>query len=74
MSPRDRQKAQKLEAVMQRHDSYVQRTLADLRVAGFTFTTIGEARARLDAQRGMPAFTQSQINIAVAAIATRESR
>lgn len=74
MSPKDRAKASKLETLLTRHESFEQRTLADLRNAGFTFTSIDAARTRLKAQRTLAGFTQSQINIAMRAIENREKK
>jgi hypothetical protein len=74
VSPKDRAKAQKLESLLARQDAFEQRTLADLRTAGFTFTSIDAARTRLKAQRTLAGFTQSQISIAITAIENREKK
>jgi SOS response regulatory protein OraA/RecX len=74
MSPKGRAKAQRLETLLARHDAYEQRTLADLRAAGFTFTSIDAARTRLTVQRTLAGFTQSQITIAITAFENREKK
>jgi len=68
MNAKDRTKAQRLESIIAAHDASERRTLADLRCAGFHFTTIDAARRRLAAQRTLHGFTQRQIDIAIAAL------
>lgn len=67
----DRIAASNLEAIMARHDKAVERTLSDLKVAGFRETTIEAAYQRLDAQREFAGFTQDQIDQALYAMRKR---
>lgn len=67
----DRVAATNLEAIMDRHDKAVQRTLADLKTAGFRENTIDAAYQRLDAQREFAGFTQDQIDQALYAMRKR---
>ena len=46
-----RDKAARLESILRSHDAFEQRTLADLRVAGFNFRTIDQANRYRKAQR-----------------------
>lgn len=54
--------AQRLEAIMARHDTFVLRTLADLRRSGFGEISIEGVYQRLDAQREYSGFTQAEID------------
>jgi hypothetical protein len=48
-----RVKAEKLEAVLANHAAWEQRTLSDLRSAGFNFRTIDKAKQTLKAQQAL---------------------
>lgn len=61
----DRAKAARLESILARHAAAELRTLADLRKAGFRFTTIGAAFQRLKTQRSLAGFTQDQLDLAI---------
>lgn len=72
MKRADRLKASQLESIMGRLDYYERRALHDLREIGFRFTTVDQAKRRLQAQRTLAGFTQAQIDIAVKAAENRE--
>ena len=69
--------AARLESIMARHERWEQRTLADLRAAGFErINSIMAAKDRLATQRSMAGFSQQQIDVVQYAIdkARREGR
>lgn len=68
----DRAKAARLESILAKHAAAELRTLADLRKAGFRFTTIGAAFQRLKAQRSLAGFTQAQIDLAIRVMEGKE--
>lgn len=74
MSPKDRGRASALETIMARHAGFEARTVADLRNAGLNLNSIDAAKKRLQTQKGFPGFTQSQINIAIAAMDSRKKK
>ena len=62
MSRGDRWKAQRLQTIMERHEARENRTLLELRQAGFGDITIPQAKDRLATQRRMPAVPQSVLD------------
>jgi hypothetical protein len=60
----DRAKAARLESILAKHAAAEVKTLADLRKAGFKFTTISAAFQRLKTQRTLAGFTQEQLDLA----------
>jgi hypothetical protein len=74
VSPQDRFKAGALERIMRRHEGWQQRTISDLRNAGYHIDTIAEAHERLDAQRAFAGFTQAQLDIAMYAVQKQNDR
>lgn len=62
MNKYDRTMSQRLQAIIERHEAREQRTMLELRQAGFGNLTIAQARERLAAQRRFPTFSQDQLN------------
>lgn len=61
----DRNKSARLENILSRHTASEKRALADLRVAGYKFTTIEQAYHRLKINRSLRGFTEQQIDMAM---------
>ena len=79
MKRADRTMATSLESIMKHHTARQEalegRTMADLRVAGFTqIRSVHEAYERLEAQRELAGFTQSQIDVVMYQRRTREKK
>ncbi|WP_136057279.1 hypothetical protein [Microbacterium sp. K24] len=75
----DRQMATSLESILTRHtakrEAIEERTLTDLRTAGFTqVRSVPEAYERLEAQRELAGFTQAQIDVVMYQRRSREKK
>jgi hypothetical protein len=56
-----RAKAQRLTSILEAHAAWERRTLADLRVAGFNFTTVDQAFRYLAAQRMLARMSANEL-------------
>ena len=61
MTPADRNKGALLVRILTSHEAKEAGTLADLRAAGFKFTTIEQANRHLQAQRTIAALSPEQL-------------
>lgn len=61
MTAEQRRRLARLDRILESHDAFEKRTMADLRVAGFAFNTIGEARRYQFARRTVEAMTTDQV-------------
>jgi len=73
VTKRERDHAAKLERIMRSHEGWEKRTLADLRVAGYKFTSIDQANRYLKAQRTMAGMSSQQIVAARAGTPEQET-
>ena len=72
MTKADRMKAQTLERIMRGHVEWEKRTLADLRIAGYKFASVDQAKRYLVAMRTMATMSAQQVIDALAGIPSQE--
>lgn len=70
MAPHRRSKSQQLNQILEAHEGWERRTLADLRTAGFDFTTIDRAKRYREAELTLARMNQDEIVEFVAAKTT----
>lgn len=68
MNRTERLKRARFERIMFEHDALEKRTLSDLRVIGYNFQTIGEARSFLAHTSPWAGLTDAEINRIVGAV------
>lgn len=79
MKKKDRDMASSLETIVARHtvkqEAIDTRTIADLHTAGFTqIRTVEDAYERLETQRELAGFTQTQIDVVLYQRRSREKK